>query len=669
MRRLLHRLEFWIERQMVRGAQYRLAVIAAVIGLISVIGGALALWGAPGFEDLGEAVWWAFLRLTDPGYLGDDEGTVRRIVSTALTVLGYVVFLGALIAVMTQWLNARMEKLAAGLTPVARDDHILVLGWTNRTVAIVEDLLLSENRVRRFLRLHGARRLHIVVLAERVTAQLAQDFRDQVGEEWDERRITLRSGTPLRVEHLERVDFLNAAAIIVPATDFAQDEAGSVDTRTIKTLLSLGARVRAGDVADPPYTVVEILDARKIPAARRAYAGPLEVVATDAVVGRLLTQNVRHRGLSDVYNELLASGEGNEVYIRELPGLAGRSLDGLAEDFPRACLLGVVRPAGDGWRPHLNPPPGFTARDGDRFVLLAGSYEDAGTIAEARLPPPPRGEPGTVPLAQGLHRRVLVLGWNHRVPSLVREFATYPGETYEVDVASAVPLEGRERLAERLEVDAGSVTLRQLRADYTDRAELQGLEPAAYDSIVFVGSDWLSSDEESDARTILGYLLLGELLAGADRRPGVLLELLDPQNVELLERGEGEVLVSPLILSHMLGQVALRRELRAVFDELFTAGGPEISFRPPRRYGLAEPGVTFAEVRRAASARGETALGIRISREGPHPVRLNPAADSRWDLSGDAAIVTVVTYAARPAGEPPGGTARGPVRGPDGSVG
>ena len=77
-----------------RGAQYRLLVVAALIGVISVIGGALAMLVAGAFESFGEALWWAFLRLTDPGYLGDDEGTWIRTVSTALTVAGYVVFLG-----------------------------------------------------------------------------------------------------------------------------------------------------------------------------------------------------------------------------------------------------------------------------------------------------------------------------------------------------------------------------------------------------------------------------------------------------------------------------------------------------------------------------------------------------------------------------------------------
>jgi ion channel POLLUX/CASTOR len=71
--RVIQRLQFWLERQFIRGASFQLMTVAALIGLISLAGGALLLPAAEESEGLGETVWWAFLRLTDPGYLGDDE--------------------------------------------------------------------------------------------------------------------------------------------------------------------------------------------------------------------------------------------------------------------------------------------------------------------------------------------------------------------------------------------------------------------------------------------------------------------------------------------------------------------------------------------------------------------------------------------------------------------
>ena len=83
----MQRLRFTLERLLLRGVQYRLLAAAVIIGSVAVVAGVLVRLLDPQFEEMSGAVWWAFLRLTDPGYLGDDEGTLSRSVSTAVTVL------------------------------------------------------------------------------------------------------------------------------------------------------------------------------------------------------------------------------------------------------------------------------------------------------------------------------------------------------------------------------------------------------------------------------------------------------------------------------------------------------------------------------------------------------------------------------------------------------
>ena len=163
--RLKNRLKFRLERWLQRGALFQLVVIAALIVAVAVTGGLVAWAFSGAFAHPAEAIWWAFLRLTDPGYLGDDAGLLLRTVSTIVTVLGYVLFMGSLIAIMTQWLNGTLRTLERGLTPIALRDHLLILGWTNRTAAIVAELLLSEERVRRLLR-REMRDLRVAVLVE-----------------------------------------------------------------------------------------------------------------------------------------------------------------------------------------------------------------------------------------------------------------------------------------------------------------------------------------------------------------------------------------------------------------------------------------------------------------------------------------------------------------------
>lgn len=643
-RRIANRLKFQLERLILRGAHYRLLVIAAVMGLVALVAGLLAHAYTDVFAGRGEAIWWAFLRLTDPGYLGDDQGTVLRVLSTFLTVVGFVLFVGALLAILVQWLNQTIESLERGYTPVALRNHVVILGWTNRTAAIVRELLLSEGRVKRFLRRHGARGLRIAILADQVHTSLIQELRERLGPLWKDGKTILRSGSPLRLEHLRRVDFTRAAAILLPAGDF-QRGSTAADTRVIKTLLSMSNHPAARGEEELPLVVAEVQDARKVHVARRAYRGRIELLASDSIISRLIAQNVRHQGLSHVFSEILTHGRGNELYIRECPQFAGAPLHTLAPAFPRAVLLGAARPHGTSFSPFLNPPAGFVVEPGDRLVLLARGYRETEPAAGAA---PAHGERGECVGAEeaGEERRVLLLGWSHRVPALLREFDSYRGERFRVDVFSALPVAERERLVDRYDARPSRIALSQVEGDYTSPADLRRAEPWAYDNVVLLGSDWLESGEESDARTILGYLLLRDLVP-EEGGPEVLVELLDPENLSLFRRRPGEVLISPLVLSHMLAQVALRPELRAVFDELFGPGGAEISFAPAARYGAVGEELRFPDLERRAALRGETALGVRLApTEGDRGgLRLNPPRDQRWTLTERDELVVLTTYA------------------------
>ena len=87
-----------------RGLPYRLLLVAITIVAVSILAGVMT-FALTGSFTIPEAIWWAFLRLTDPGYLGDDRGLAQRIVSTIVTILGYV-FLSwtpAMLARVFQW--------------------------------------------------------------------------------------------------------------------------------------------------------------------------------------------------------------------------------------------------------------------------------------------------------------------------------------------------------------------------------------------------------------------------------------------------------------------------------------------------------------------------------------------------------------------------------------
>jgi len=658
---MFSRLKNWtlfrLEQAVIRGAGARFAIILVLVVLVAVVGGLLARALAPGFESAADAIWWAFLRLTDPGYLGDDQGVAKAAISTAVTILGYVLFMGALIAILVQWLNETMDRLEQGLTPVALDAHFVVLGWTSRTLTILQEILVSRGRVERFLQQRGARRLRVVLLAERADASLGQQIKLELGTDWNDRQVILRSGTPLSLDALERVDFAHAGAILIPAADITANSMLDADTRTVKTLMTMGAALEETAPEETPLVVVELQDTRHASTLRALYPGPMEIVAGDEVISRVLVQNIRNPGLSHVYAEFVSDVSGNQIYVREGPQLAGVSVQQLAHAFPEGVLLGIVRPQGNDFQALLNPPDDMRLEAGDGIAVLAPSYADAAPPETIGIAPDLPERPSPASKAHS-RRRVLVLGWNHRVPALLEEFAAYPEETFAIDIVSQVSAAKREK---RIKVGALStehLEIRQLEFDYTVAAFLESVDPSSYDNLVLLPSERLKSNVESDARTILGYLLLREMTQSSAKAPPVLVELHDPDNASLFENRRGEVIVSPLIVSRMMTRVALRRELRAVFDALFSSGGSDIVFRCVADYDLAryrsasgDPDAaghdcSFADLQRAADAHGEIAIGVRRAGQETKPgggVQINPGRDERLQLKQDDEIIVLTT--------------------------
>ncbi|MGC8120607.1 CASTOR/POLLUX-related putative ion channel [Marinobacter sp. VGCF2001] len=641
--RIIDRMKFLVERQLVKGAGFQLLVVGALIALISLIGGLLVVLPQAGeFEDAGSAVWWAFLRLTDPGYLGDDVGTWQRIVSTLLTISGYVVFMGTLVAILTRWLIAKMEDLERGLTPVTLKNHFVVLGWTPQTPPLVAELFGSTGRMARFLEKHDARNLRLVVLAEEASAAQIHELINEPGVGRRAREVILRSGTAIQPDALHRVACLDAAAVIVPSQVHEGGSMVTSDVETVKALLSIAAQARQY-MTRLPFVVAEIQDMRKLSVIERAYPGAVEVVAGDATISRLMVQNVLHPNLSEVYNELLTAGEGNELFVRGGETAEGLTLAELAAQRPNAIVLGLLHPGPNRhWQVNLLAGSDTVIRNEDRVILLARHYEHTAAGAKAQALPAIHRVPhlARADAASGTHR-VLVLGWNRRVPSLAAEFASYGNRSFELDLVSAIPLDDRQREMQRYGVDLSRVNGRLLEADYMVEDDLRRLDPAGYDTVMLLSSDRIGSGEEADARAMVGYLQLEDILSAAPRRPQVIMELSDPDNRHLLYGHQSEMMISPMILSHVLAQVALRRELRVVLDELFTVGGAEIQFRHPQDYPL-PASADFHVLEKIVAEQGDIALGVFRAQADPRGrhLQMNLPRDQYLDLKeGDQLLV------------------------------
>ena len=615
-------IRFTIERWLLRGLHYRLMFAAAIIVFVSILAGLVVVLLDPGFEDTGAAVWWSFLRLSDPGYLGDDEGVVSVTVSTVVTVLGYVLFLGLLVAILTQWMNSLILRVESGTTRVAFKNHILILGWNHRTPSIVLELLETGGRVSRFLKDTGAHQLRIVILAEHVDAELREQLKASLGERWDDRRVVLRSGSPLNLEGLERVAFHDAATVILPGADFAADHPGVADAEIIKTLASISqAGSKAGHA---PLAVAALYQSNRGELARRAYCGELEVIAADLLVSRLMAQCTLHSGLWPVYWELLSLHEDNALFVRELDAENVTEFGDARRAFPNAVVIGVI-PA-QARDPILNPPSETRIKSGDALIFIAKHFADC-RVSDDLAPVSTAQAPDWHPVVSEIET-VLILGWSRKVPKVLAELLGYGQEGLRIDVAATTAADERGILIDSVIRAQQAGTIRQIEVNFMDPDVAAKIHPENYDAVLLVARERFEEEAVADAATISAYLAVDTLMIGA-QRPHVVAEVLEEENRPLFDSGDCDAIVSPMIVSYILSQVALEPELGLIFQELIRPSGTTILFRSPEPWTEGTV-CSFSDLAEQAAARGETAIGIVTSNAGARQTLLNPGAESRW---------------------------------------
>ena len=630
-----HWLRFQLERLLVRGLSYRLLIVAIIIVSLSTIAGVVVFALTRAFT-MPEAIWWAFLRLTDPGYLGDDRGLAQRTVSTILTILGYVFFLGALIAILTQWLNQSVDRLESGVTPIALRDHILILGWTNLTPILVRIMLRDRRDVETFLEREDIPDLRIVILAEKVSAALQQELQTRLGPLWNERELLLRSGSPLVLDDLQRVNFQHAKVIVIPGYATGAEDEETFDNNLVKILLSISKHPAAN--TQLPRVAAAASHASRVSIAKRAYDGSSTVLSSEQLVAGQIAQTVRHPGLSAVYNAMQLHGLHLALYPCAFPELVGQRLRPAYRFFPRAILLGAVR--GYTGQPILIPPDAYIIGDDDRLLLLASSRSDC--VLDWSVPDREDAPVITMPRLKQhpITRRVLILGWNQHVPAVLHEFGSHVREHFLIDIVSAMPAEERQKqcgfygppLPPR-------VTLHYLTDDYTVPSVMAALDPGSYDNVLLLANQWMEVRGEADARSIVAALLLEDLLADRAAPPAVLVELMDPENLALLPRICADALVTPFYLCTRLVQITLQPELTTFIDAILSAGGTDMALRPAAFYELSGRALCFADVQLAAYRRGEIAIGLLHNTIAGPELEINPQRDRRLEIGTDDQII------------------------------
>ncbi|MFI9103480.1 NAD-binding lipoprotein [Streptomyces fildesensis] len=555
-----------------------------------------------------EAVW---VSVGQTLKIGGAVGSPLYVLASILLALVALLFVSALVSLITTGINQRILELRMGHSAVLEARHTVVLGWSDPVFSVIAELVTANS---------NQRRSTVTVLASKDKAEMEEEIGARL-RATGTTNIVCRNGCTTDPAVLARVSPQTAKAILVLPPD-----GDDGDAHVVKTLLALNALTpETGDA----IVVAAVHDAHNHLTATLA-AGPRgRVLAIDDIIARLVVQTARQPGLSLVYEELLDFA-GDEFYTVLAPALVGRTFGEALLAFSHSSVVGLLRADGIA----LNPNPGTTITASDRIIVITQD-DDTAVVADAACcideeaivtanPRPPTAQ------------RLLMLGWNRRGPLILDQLALYLTAPTRLDVVAL----GDEPALGGTYDAAGApqhldVTFHS--ADTTDPRVLGRLDVLSYDSVIVIGDTGHASPPpfvtaqapEADDRTLVTLLHLRAIEEATHQEIPLTTEMSDDRNRLLAPvRAGADFIVSGRLISLLMTQISESPYLADLFDELFRAEGNELYLKPACDYVRAGEEVTFATVVASARRRHECALGYRLRAQaatGPtYGVRINP---------------------------------------------
>ena len=568
-----------------------------------------------------------------------DPGTVANfsslswpytLLSVLITLYGIFV-VGALIGILANAIDQRLQELRKGRSRVVEDGHIVVLGWSGQIFTLLREMTLANA---------NQSRSAIVVMAPRDKVEMEDAIADKVPRH-RATRIVCRTGNPLDVVDLQLVGLPTCRAVVVLTSDDEPDP----DALVLKTLMAVTSAT--GDEPPPFRVFAELLDEANADVAALAGRGRVELVPSVTLSARIVAETASQPGLSAVFTDFL-DYEGDEIYIASVPEVAGRPFGEALLAFEDSTPIGVLSAGGE---VVINPSMERVVGEGD--AVIAVSADDDTVVANGR----PEVDPAAI-LDGAVHvarpTRILVLGENTQLPLIARELERRAGEGSVLVIAS--PGGG---VAERL---AGSLRRQRVshrHATPTSRRDLEELDVESFDGVVILTDPGLPP-EEADARTLTTLLHVRDLEQRSGRDIPVVSEMRIPENKALAEAStDYDYIVSTQLISLYISQVVMTPRLADVFRALLTGDESIVTLVPAGSCVTTGSAVNFYTVTEAARRRDAIAIGYRVVGAGASRDRivLNPDKSEEVTFGPRDQLIVLASRDGRAAG-----SASGPAR-------
>mmetsp|Transcript_28414 Transcript_28414/g.60182 ORF Transcript_28414/g.60182 Transcript_28414/m.60182 type:complete len:1000 (+) Transcript_28414:244-3243(+) len=586
-------------------------------------------------HSISNAVWISWTYVADPGTHADcPESFLIRLISFTVTLGGMLIF-ALMIGIISDYIAEKVDDLKKGKSRIIDIDHTVMLGWNDKSLAIIQQVALANES-------EGGGT--IVVLANIEKEEMEETLASAVESNENPLRllgteVIFRSGNPLLESELRRVSTQTARSVVSLTSEGTDpDEADATQVRQVMALKAFDEFV--GSQCHVVIEVQDIDNQELFPLVAPDFA---EVVVTHDIIGRLMIQCARCPGLASVLEEMMGF-EGSEFYFEEWPELTGKTFYDITCRFNDAVPLGI-KSSSDG-KVYINPANDHMINEGDKILVLAednDSYEvNAGDFDTTSVGNVPKLMPDTKKV-----ERIMFCGWRRDMADMIIQLDEYVEKGSELWLFNEVPAKERATLLKdkgnKEDLKLGNLRicnvvgnpiirrdLNKMRAvDDFGKATGQEITLDQFDSILILadsvaienGANMMSSDSRSLSSLLIIQDIQKKMYENKKKfDPNTpmpcspISEILDSRTKSLLSvvNCKGYIM-SNQIISSVIAQVSEEKDINIVLHEILTADGSETYIRSVSRYVDLEneSELSFWDIALRARQLQEVAIGFK----------------------------------------------------------
>lgn len=605
------KLQYWFDNLMSKGSLSLIGLLAVITGIVIAIAGCIVAL-LPDAEGAGvlSSIWFSLMHAIDAGTIAGDSGSFLFMLIMAIVTLCGLFITSMLIGIIGSGLEDKMNSLRKGRSQVLEQNHVIIFGFNENALNILRELILANENHKN----------SVVVVMDNQDKSEMEDVISQRIQDTKTTRIICRTGSMDNLADVEICSPSTCRSIIINAED---------DFMSVKAILAC-ATILENSGNTEAYITALIRSEENVDAAKIAGKGRVEVFYFQNSIARIMAHTCRQPGMSSVFTNLL-SFEGDEIYIEEIPSMAGKTLAEANLYFPQSTLIGLVQ---DGM-PKLNPPVATKIAPHDKLILIAQDdgvsipTKEAGIVNKSLFAP--------IASSSAILQKTLILGCNELLQQVVTELDCYLASNAPVIIAALEEDLSKNQLPEQSQLKNVALDIRS--CNIFQRSCLEELLANKPDNVLILTD---SDNEESDARTLLLLLQLRDIAAKTGLKFSVTSEMRSVENQELAQVTKvTDFVVSSNITALMMTQISQAREQFVILDDLLSDDGSELYMKDAGRYVQLGESVDFYTIGAAASQYGEIALGYKKFRaDGEFDIVLNPPKASTVILSkGDSLIL------------------------------